>query len=309
MITVFTTAKPFVGQMKTNQINAIKSWKQMGPDVEVLLFGQGQGYAEAARELDLVWIEQVATSDYGTPLVNGMFELANRQSRYAARMYINCDIVLTSDFSSILSVLGKQDFLAVGQRWDMKLDEEIDFGRSDWRQSLQSRVRQTGTLHPPQGSDYFLYQGDIWDGLPKLVVGRAGYDNYLIYYCRSRGIPVVDLTEPVMAFHQNHDYSHHPAGYDGVFSGPEAQINHQVLDKMFLFTLVDVDFRLSGGKLKRNYGRGDAIRYLQSLQHLCRKEWVPLIAIALFPPRAVRRVLKLLRQVLLRDSNRHGTPA
>jgi hypothetical protein len=296
MITVFTTAKPFVGQMKTNQINAIKSWKQLGPDIEILLFGQGEGYSEVARELDLVWIDRVATSDYGTPLVDNMFELAKRQGHYSTRMYINCDIVLIGNFPSILMVLGKRDFLAVGQRWDMKLDEEIDFGRSDWRQFLQSSVRQVATLHPPQGSDYFLYRGDIWDGLPKLVVGRAGYDNNLIYHCRSRGIPVVDLTDAVMAIHQNHDYGHHSAGYEGVFFGPEAQLNYQVTDQTFYFTPVDADFRMSEGKLKRNYGRGDAIRYLRSLQPLCRREWALLISIGLIPLRIARRILKLAKR-------------
>ncbi len=292
MITVFTTAKPFVGQMKINQINAIKSWKQLAPDIEILLFGQGEGYIEAVRELDLDWIEQVAMSDFGTPMVDSMFELVKYQGRYLTRMYINCDIVLTSDFSSILTVLGKRDFLAVGQRWDVKLDEEIDFSKSDWKQSLQSRVLQSGTLHPPLGSDYFLYRGDIWDRLPKLVVGRGGYDNYLIYYCRSRGIPVVDLTESIMAIHQNHDYAHHPAGNDGVFSGPEAQSNYQV-DKIFHFTPVDADFRMIGGKFKRNYARGNVIWYLWSLKFLCRKEWRLLISIVLLQLRAARRFLRL----------------
>lgn len=103
MITVFTTAKPYVGQMKTNQINAIKSWKQLRQDIKILLFGQGEGYAEVARELDLVWVERVATSDSGMPLVNGIFELAKSQCLYSTRMYIICDILLTGNLSSIFT--------------------------------------------------------------------------------------------------------------------------------------------------------------------------------------------------------------
>jgi hypothetical protein len=140
------------------------------------------------------------------------------------------------------------------------------------------------------------------------VIGRGGYDNYLIYYCRSRGIPVIDLTEAVMAIHQNHDYAHHPTGEDGVFSGSEAQLNYQV-DKIFHFTPVDADFRMIGGKLKRNYARGNIYWYLWSLKFLCRKEWRPLISIGLLSLRAARGFLNMLRgYVFWRDDKRPGAP-
>jgi hypothetical protein len=127
MITIFTTAKPYVGQMKTNQINAIKSWKQLRQDIKILLFGQGEGYAEVARELDLVWVERVATSDSGTSLVNGMFELAKRQGLYSTRMYINCDIVLTGNLSSIFARYDWYSANAMGC-FDKDLELERHFG-------------------------------------------------------------------------------------------------------------------------------------------------------------------------------------
>jgi len=51
MIIIFTTAKPFIGRIKVNQINALKSWQALASDVEVMLFGSGWGYAEVAEEL------------------------------------------------------------------------------------------------------------------------------------------------------------------------------------------------------------------------------------------------------------------
>src|SRR5882762_1059941 len=50
MITIFTTAKPFTGHSGVIQRNALKSWKELHADAEVILFGDEEGAAEAARE-------------------------------------------------------------------------------------------------------------------------------------------------------------------------------------------------------------------------------------------------------------------
>jgi hypothetical protein len=126
-------------------------------------------------------------------------------------------------------------------------------------------------LHPPLGSDYFLYHGNIWADLPTLVVGRGGYDNYLIYHCLIKGVPVIDLTEMMIAIHQNHDYGHQPGGEQEVFSGLEAEINHQELDKTFFFTPVEADFRFIAGKMRRNYCRGNLFMYMKSRHFINQK--------------------------------------
>jgi hypothetical protein len=43
MLTLFTTAKPFEGHSGVIQRNALKSWKRLHPDVEVILFGDDAG--------------------------------------------------------------------------------------------------------------------------------------------------------------------------------------------------------------------------------------------------------------------------
>ena len=271
MITIFTTAKPFVGPMKVNQTNAITSWKQLGPDIEILLFGQGEGYSEAARDLGLIWIDQVRVSDYGTPFITSMFELAQQKGHYPTQLYVNCDIILLGDIQEILRRIYKERFLAVGQRWDLDLNEQIEFRNPNWKHRLQSQVINHASLHPPLGSDYFLYHGPIWAGLPTLVVGRGGYDNYLIYHCRLNGVPVIDLTEMMVAIHQSHDYRHHPDGYRGVFHGPEAELNNKEVDQSYYFTPVEADFRIVAGKMRRNFCRGNLFKYLQSIHFINQK--------------------------------------
>src|SRR5271170_7475432 len=53
MITFFTTAKPFTGHNGVTQRNALKSWTLVHPDAEVILFGDDEGAAGAARELGI----------------------------------------------------------------------------------------------------------------------------------------------------------------------------------------------------------------------------------------------------------------
>ena len=52
MLTIFTAPKPFTNpHIDLIQRNAIRSWVALGPEVEVLLIGEEEGLAEAAREL------------------------------------------------------------------------------------------------------------------------------------------------------------------------------------------------------------------------------------------------------------------
>ncbi len=51
MLTIFATAKPFRGHTAVIQRNALQSWKALHPDIEVILFGDDSGAAQAEQEL------------------------------------------------------------------------------------------------------------------------------------------------------------------------------------------------------------------------------------------------------------------
>ena len=53
MITFFTTGKPFRGADGIIQRNALKSWKLLDPDVEVIVFGDEEGAAEVCADYGL----------------------------------------------------------------------------------------------------------------------------------------------------------------------------------------------------------------------------------------------------------------
>lgn len=269
MITFFTTAKPFDDHNRIRQINALRSWRAACPNAEIILFGVGEGYCEVSRDIGLVHVAQVRTSAQGTPLINSMFEWVAERSRHSLRAFVNCDIILLDDFVTAISQIKAARFLMVGQRWDVELDWSVDFSNPSWSLELVEHVRRCGKLHPPYGSDYFAYRGDIWDGIPALVVGRGGYDNELIWHCLMSGTPVFDATEVTTVIHQNHGYMHHLNGKEGVYrTGEEALLNRSAgMMRGFFVDLTDADWRLSPNGPVRNYCRGNWKRFLEITCH------------------------------------------
>ena len=78
MLTFFATAKPFSGQNAIIQRNALESWKQLSPEVEVILFGDEPGAAEICGELGLRHEPQVKRHEGGMKYLNYMFERAQK---------------------------------------------------------------------------------------------------------------------------------------------------------------------------------------------------------------------------------------
>src|SRR5215475_6534686 len=97
MITLFTTAKPFVGHTAVIQRNALKSWTLLSSDVEVILFGNDEGAAATAKELNIIHVPQVERAPQGTKYLHSIFDSAQRIARHNILFYCNCDIVLTND--------------------------------------------------------------------------------------------------------------------------------------------------------------------------------------------------------------------
>lgn len=273
MITVFTTPKPFTGRIREIQINALKSWKLLHPGIEVIIFGDEEGAMHVANNLGLVHIPDVETNECGLPLVNSMFELAQQYGRYEIQSYVNADIVLLNDFIHAVSLISFKRFLMVGQRWDLDFCEPIDFDSNDWQKELMKRTRREAILHPPAGSDYFAYKrGTLREILP-MSVGRPRWDNWMIYHARACGISVVDCTSFVTVIHQNHSAGYDDTSQGGVGDAP-TQRNYELVSIEHRFTLIDANWLLTPGGLKRNRSRGYLIRTIETFPVLHPKfEW------------------------------------
>jgi hypothetical protein len=262
LLTIFTTPKPFTDpHIAAIQKNAIRSWTALGEDVEVLVIGEEPGLDEAVQELEVPHCPAVARNDQGTPLISSIFELARQNSTAPLLGYVNADIILLSDVLEASRVLLEKakTFLMVGQRWDLDVKQLLDYSNG-WDQRLRAEVQNRGKLHKASGSDYFIFPRDCFRSIPAFAVGRAGWDNWMIYQARSKGWAVVDATSDVMIIHQNHDYSHLP-GAQPHYRLPETLTNVKLAGgRRTIFTLQDADWRLEDQKLQRAVLRGEKLR-------------------------------------------------
>ncbi len=259
MLTFFSTPKPFVGHLDIIQRNAIRSWQQVHPDAEVLLLGDDAGAAEVCQELGIQHIKHVAKNRYGTKYLASIYDQAQEVARHRRLCHINCDIVLLSDFRAAVESLSKvfDRFLMAGRRWDTDLREPVDFKAPDWEKTLRNRIFDAGHQKPPEWIDYFVFDKGLYhQKIPGFVIGRPGWDPWLLWYALHAGVPVVDASAEVCVVHQNHDYSYHADGEKGVWEGEEAQENYRLLDgHRKIRTLGDATLRLEKSGIHHNYAR------------------------------------------------------
>ena len=229
MLTVFTTSRPFLGHFEIIQRNAIQSWLRLRPACEVILFGNEEGTAETAAELGIKHVPVMEYNEYGTPLLNSLLGIAQDIANHELLCYVNADIILMSDFLTVIRQVQRQSFLLIGQRWDVDLKEPVDFDKPDWEAYLQARVDMHGKLHSKSGIDYLVFPRGLYRSIPPFAVGRGGSDNWLVYRARHLKVPVIDATKVITAIHQNHDYPHNPEGRAGVWEGPERKRNIELM--------------------------------------------------------------------------------
>jgi hypothetical protein len=253
LITLFSTPKPFTDpHVAMIQRNAIKSWTLL-PDVEVILLGEETGLAEAARELGVKHLPNVVCNESGTPLISSMFQLARENSNSELLCIINADMILMPDFVEAAKQVQKQNpqFVILSQRWDLDVTQPIEFTEG-WQDSLSSFVHRQGELHRPAGSDFFLFPKSCYTEIPDFTIGRAGWDNWMIYKARKEDWAVIDCTPSIMIVHQNHDYGHLPNGKPH-YEHPETNENIRLAGGQanIRYTILDSIYQLMDGKLIR----------------------------------------------------------
>jgi hypothetical protein len=244
MFTLFAIPKPFLGHIAIIQRNAIQSWIRLHPDCEVILLGDEDGTQEAATEFRIKHIRELKRNEYGTPLISSAFASAQEIASHQLMCYVNADIILVSDFPRAIQQLNKPNnqFLMVGQRWNININETLDFGRPDWETVLRALVAKSGELFTPLGIDYFAFRHGQYLDMPPFAVGRPMWDNWMIYKARLLHIPVIDATKVVTAIHQNHGYQHVSNSTDGTFRGPEGDKNLELAGGWSrMFSIQDAD--------------------------------------------------------------------
>jgi hypothetical protein len=253
LITLFSSPKPFTDpHINIIQRNAIASWTKL-KDVDVILLGDEEGEAEAARDLGVLHLPNVDVNRSGTPLISSMLALARENSTSPLLGIVNADILLFDDIREASRICARtaEKFVLLGQRWDVDILQPLDFA-AGWQSRLRRKARREGELHRPAGSDYFIFPRTCYTDIPDFAIGRAGWDNWFIYKARTEKWEVIDATHDVMILHQNHDYRH-LAGGKIHYSAPETKKNVELAGGVAetRYTIIDSNFQLRDGKIVR----------------------------------------------------------
>jgi hypothetical protein len=221
----------------------------------------------------------VKRNSFGTPYLAALVDGAQELTGNSLLCYINCDIILLPDFRAAVERLPvlKSSFLMSGQRWDTEVTEPLDFSLPDWDARIRQRALTANRQRPPRYIDYFVFSRGLYDrNTPPLVIGRAGFDNWMMWYARHSGARVIDATQVIVAVHQNHDYAHHPEGQKGIYEGEEARQNFAYMQGGRYATLENATHRFTATGIQANYHHW-AVQAKRKTVALCSTVWFALL--------------------------------
>lgn len=291
-IIILAAPKKFISQTKILQNNAIDSWIKLVGKENVCLFGDGETKENSIRKE--IFYEKPETNENGLPLINSIFKIAREKFTADYFLYLNSDIILLSDFIDTAKLLKdrfKSGFFLIGRRTNLDINTHIDFSKPDTENRLRKQAQMSGKLVGVTAIDYFLFPRYAFKMIPPLRIGRAGYDNILIYWAKKyEGVSIIDGTSAILAIHQNHDYNHVCGGEKEVFSGKDAQDNLKTVgirEKIFLIT--ESDYKINNGKIVSNHD----INYYFSKRYLF--EVLPALYPMLYPLILIRKKIVAIK--------------
>jgi hypothetical protein len=233
-LTLFALPKPFTDkQTCINQTNAILSWQQLAPYVEVILFGDDAGIEHFADEHKLVYGGALRRNEYGTPLLSDAFARVHKISAAPLLMYANSDVIFSEELievaERILSDTRFRKSITFGQRMDVPVDRILDWAQADHRSWFENQIQSLGHRSPVVCKEYFLFTRGMYESIPDFAVGRGNWDNWMIYHARTRKFPVINASQTLRAVHQKHGYGHLKTSRMGCYvTCPEAKQNQRL---------------------------------------------------------------------------------
>lgn len=259
--------KQFVSPWAEIQERAIRSWLAVDVESEVCLVAPASDIETVPEGLVRHAIVAKENAISKLPFFQDIMEAAYEVSDADVFCYLNCDIILPSNFGGpeLAQLSGK--FMVIGSRWDVMEDvlypdDTSESGIVDFLKTHVSRGEVL--LHAPTGIDYFMFPRGLFNQLRPLVVGRGGYDSALLAFCMRQKIQMVDATESYPILHQFHDYSHVKGAKQQVFLGGDAEYNlleHDVLRSRPI--VLDADYALREGQLVSGPYRCGLIRRIE----------------------------------------------
>lgn len=239
-LTIFTTMRDTPDKEEIHN-NTIRNWVSLMPFVQPILYIEGNASGIHIRARNAGWkLRPVPRLNHGIPVFKAMYEdaLSVMDTPYYA--YANADILFDNSLVDTLSSLYESNIIDENFKWTARegsvkpnattaqLDKRpatggllligrrtnvniTDIHRSPL--SLKDTAKAYGSLFVTNAQDYFITtkNGLPWSLIPELVIGRVGYDNWLVAETLDWKITTIDMSSVLLAIHQT--------GSDGNLAG------------------------------------------------------------------------------------------
>ena len=204
MMTLLTSFKPFTGDDALRQRNAVRSWRALGTDVEIIAFGRTPGLEADAAECMVRLVADIPAFEDRLPRIDKVFEYGEKHGLHDLLLYVNGDILLFPDLVDALNAPRLPQWAMVGRRTNVTVTEELSFS-PDSASRLQEGLLASGRLEGYSAIDYLAWRRGSLPPLPPLFLGSV-WDSRTVFCIRRAGVPLIDATRAARVIHQDHPY-------------------------------------------------------------------------------------------------------
>lgn len=196
------------------QTNALLSWKKLNFFDKIIITGNENGVKEFCLEHNFIHEPNLEVSEYNTPLISSIFEksISHSQNDTDILMYINCDIILLSNFSykltNIISKIQNEDLingiLIVGKKINWWNIYKIDYTNINYENKLLESINNESEIHSETGIDYWIFTRNTYkNNIPPFLIGKWLFDGCLIHIALKKNKLTIDATNEIQIIHQD----------------------------------------------------------------------------------------------------------
>lgn len=209
MVTIFSPMRPFVNDIGIVQKQAISSWLNIFPTCEIIVIEDEENTCEQhLSNFNVKILKNVCRSNSGVPFLNSMFEEIMKVAKYDLICYITADILLDINFGKNILLFDKLanqkfgNYVGICSRIDVK-NSSIIKGTLTINEYYNICLIN-GVHRKRTGIDLWVFRKSTEINFLPFPIGRCLTDNWFVYYCRSKNIPVIDFSDKIKIIHQYH---------------------------------------------------------------------------------------------------------
>jgi hypothetical protein len=206
-VVIISTFKPFLEAFKTEQINAIKSWKKLRCNPKIVIVGDDMGVKEVCKSENLIHHPEVKKNGRGTPLVGDIFE---QGWKYANDddicVFVNGDIILTNSLCDGLERFVKQypnhknlKYLITAKRFDWYNFKKVNFENPNWEKEINKGMK--GKYSLPTAGDIFIHRKNTLK-IPFSGIAKMSYDSWIMGHSIKNFDVTINATSVIKIYHQ-----------------------------------------------------------------------------------------------------------